>query len=529
MGVHDHDDLIEDLSDEAMDAAAAHLRSLRDRVESVDPGPDPVTHSLLATVIGEDLTELETQILIAPPDPFLGVHSANLRVAAQSAAMEPSHAHALATRYAQIPTQFLQAAARHRRLAEGGLTPAAVQVQRTMDQIDGYLTSPLTDDPFVGLSLPDGWEGADRWRSDMEEVVTTTIRPAFAEYRDVLASDILPRSRGDDRPGICHLPGGEEAYRRLVERFVTVPWDPSEVHAIGMHHATETLVEEYATTGQRALGTDDPVQIFNRLRTDRSLRYDSAEEMLAHAQEIVGRAWAAIDGWLGARPDGPCRVLPVPSTLAKDMPPAYYVAPATDGSRPGTYFLNTHEPTTRDRFSSEAVAFHEAIPGHHFDRALATQLTDIPMFRRLRAQNAHAEGWGLYSERLADEMGLYSGEVDRLGMLSADSWRAGRLVVDTGMHHHGWTRHQAVQFLRDNTAINLPTIDQEIDRYIGWPGQALSYKMGHIEILRLRREAEETMGSRFDIVGFHDTVLTSGSVSLPVLGDLVRDWNGQSG
>ncbi|MGA7270581.1 MAG: DUF885 domain-containing protein, partial [Acidimicrobiia bacterium] len=213
---------------------------------------------------------------------------------------------------------------------------------------------------------------------------------------------------------------------------------------------------------------------------------------------------------------------------AKDMPPAYYMVPAPDGSRPGTYFLNTHRPETRDRFSAEDTAFHEAIPGHHFDRALAAALTDLPAFRRLRSQSVHAEGWGLYAERLADEMGLYTGAVDRLGMLSADSWRAGRLVVDTGMHHLGWSRQQAVDFLTGWTAVNTPTIEQEVDRYIGWPGQALSYKMGQIEILHLRARAEAELGRSFDIVGFHDTLLTSGSVTIPVLTQLVETWIDQT-
>lgn len=525
-GIHDHDAEIEDLSDDGLNARAHELRELRDHVTRARASSqdETITQSLLTTVIDSDLTELETEILVGPPDPYLGVHSTTLRAVAQTVAVEPPHASALAQRYALLPTLFIQAASRHRRLTDEGRSPAAVSVQRSIDQIDGYLASPLDTDPFVHMTLPEGWQGADRWRADMESTVTDLIRPAYAEYRDVLAEEILPRSRGDDEPGICHLRGGGDIYARLVERFVTVPTDPSEIHAIGTTYATETLVAEYAEIGQSALGTDVPSDIYARLRTDRSLRYESREEMLDHAREVVARAWGAIDGWLGARPDGPCRVLPVPDELSKDMPPAYYYPPAMDGSRPGTYFLNTHEPHTRDRFAAEAMAFHEAIPGHHFDRALATHLTSIPMFRRMRAHNVHAEGWGLYSERLADEMGLYSRPIDRLGMLAADSWRAGRLVVDTGMHQQGWTRHQAVQFMRDHTPVNLPAIDREVDRYIGWPAQALAYKMGHIEILRLRRRAEQELGSAFDLVGFHDTVLTSGSVSLPVLGQLVDAW-----
>lgn len=528
IGEHRHDAEIEDLSDSSRRDHVSRLRTLHIRVEETAPDEDPITHALLLSVIEADLVEEETEILIGPVDPYLGPHSEQLRMAAQTRALEPAHAQALARRYRQIPRLLDQASARHLRLASDGRPPAAATVRRVIDQIDAYLAGPVSEDAFVRLQLPDGWGAADTWRSDTAEVVESQVRPAYAAYRRELEEKVLPLARTDDHPGISYIEDGSEIYERLVERFVTIPYDPADIHRIGIEHATEKLVAEYAEIGREAFGVADSTAIFERLRTDPSLRYSSEEEMLAHAEEVVARAWAAIDGWLGARPDGPCRVLPVPEALAKDSPPAYYMQPSPDGTRPGTYFLNTYQPATRDRFSAEDTAFHEAIPGHHFDRALASALTDLPAFRRFRSQNVHAEGWGLYAERLADEMGLYSGPVDRLGMLAADSWRAGRLVVDTGMHHHGWSRDQAVQFLVDWTPINRPTIEQEIDRYIGWPGQALSYKMGQIEILRLRTVAERTMGSAFDIVAFHDALLTSGSVTIPVLEHLVTTWMAQA-
>ncbi|HEX2154490.1 MAG TPA: DUF885 domain-containing protein [Acidimicrobiia bacterium] len=524
IGAHEYDDRIEDLSESGRASHISSLLTLAVDVEATDPSDDPMTHALLESMLSVDVAEAETEVLVWPPDANLGIHSELLRWTAQTRASEPAHAGALALRYEQVPRLLDQALARHGRLAADGVSPTRTSVQRVIDQIDAYLASELHTDPFISLQLPDDWDGASTWRSRMEETVATEIRPAFATYRTGLAEQVLPSGRGNDQVGVVHLPGGDDIYRRLVRRFVTVPYDPAEVHRIGHLHATETLMDEWASTGEGAFGISDRADLFERLRTDSSLRYSSEEEMLSHAEEVVTRAWSAIDGWLGARPDGPCRVLPVPDALAKDMPPAYYLQPSPDGSRPGTYFLNTYRPYTRDRFAAEATAFHEAIPGHHFDRALAASLTDLPDFRRFRPHNVHAEGWGLYSERLADEMGLYSGPVDRLGMLMADSWRAARLVVDTGIHHHGWTRDQAVQYLVDWTPINRPTIEQEVDRYIGWPGQALSYKMGQIEIERLRRQAEERLGSSFDIVGFHDAVLTSGSVTMPVLGQIVSDW-----
>jgi uncharacterized protein (DUF885 family) len=200
------------------------------------------------------------------------------------------------------------------------------------------------------------------------------------------------------------------------------------------------------------------------------------------------------------------------------------MSPPLDGSRPGTYFINTYKPEERDLFEYESIHFHEGIPGHHFDRSLAAELEGLPPFRRYAMVYAHTEGWGLYSERLADEMGLYSSDIDRLGMISADAWRAGRLVTDTGIHAMGWSRQQAIDFLQKWTPIGLLTIEQEVDRYIGMSGQALSYKMGQLEIMRLRQESEKNLGDRFDIKGFHDTMLIHGAMPLPLLGQVVQEW-----
>lgn len=246
--------------------------------------------------------------------------------------------------------------------------------------------------------------------------------------------------------------------------------------------------------------------------------------MLEHSRATIERAWAAVPEWFGVMPKGPCVVEPVPDALAPAMPDAYYGVGSPDGSRPGTYYLNTYRPETRTRFDGEAIAHHEAIPGHHFDRTLAAELTGIPRFRNYDANIAHAEGWGLYAERLADEMGLYSGPVDRLGMVSSDAWRAIRLVVDTGIHHLGWTRSQAIEFFTDHAPVSGESIAAEVDRYIAMPGQALAYKIGQREIYRLREKARREMADRFSYPGFHDVVLTNGSVPLKVLGELVDDW-----
>ena len=225
--------------------------------------------------------------------------------------------------------------------------------------------------------------------------------------------------------------------------------------------------------------------------------------------------------WFGRLPEADCVVMPIPEHEEEHSVLGYYWQPAADGSRPGQYYLNTRLPERRPRYESEALAYHESIPGHHLQIAIAQELTGIPEFRRHRGVTAFDEGWGLYTERLADEMGLYSSDLDRLGILAFDAWRACRLVLDTGIHALGWTRQQAIDYMRDNSPVMIENIINEVDRYISWPGQALAYKTGQLEILRLRAWAEAELGERFDIRAFHDAVLLQGAVPLPTLDDLV--------
>jgi uncharacterized protein (DUF885 family) len=214
--------------------------------------------------------------------------------------------------------------------------------------------------------------------------------------------------------------------------------------------------------------------------------------------------------------------VPIPPHEEKHSTIAYYREPAADGARPGQYYVNTYAPETRPRYEAETLAFHESVPGHHLQIAIAQELEGLPAFRRFGGTTAYIEGWGLYTERLSEEMGLLSGETDRFGVLSFDAWRASRLVVDTGIHALGWTRQQAIDFMAAHTALGENNIGNEVDRYIAWPGQALAYKLGQLELLRLRAEAGDRLGDRFDIRVFHDAVLEGGALPLPALREAVE-------
>jgi uncharacterized protein (DUF885 family) len=526
LGDHRYDDRADDLSAEAEQRLRGTWAALRERASALDgelDETDRVTRDLLVHELDDNVRGIDLRLAELASDQMEGIHADLLITAAQLRAPEPEHATMALERARQFGRMLAQASERFREGLAAGRTPARINVERSINQVDGYLSSPLESDPFAHLAGPDDWEGLEAWRGQLTDIVRDDLRPAFARYRDVLHDELLPVARPDDRAGLQWLDDGAEMYQALIEIHTGLRLTPDELHAIGRAEATEDLPAQYVELGGREFGTTELSEIFARLLDDPALRYRDGDEILAHARACLDAAGEAMGDWFGILPQAPCELKPVPDYLAADAPAAYYTPPAPDGSRPGEYHVNLHEPTDRGRAETASIAFHEAIPGHHLQLAIATERTDLPAFRRLSwGHTAFVEGWALYTERLADEMGLYESDVDRLGMLASDSWRACRLVVDTGLHAMGWTREQAIDFMRANAPVNREEIVVEVDRYIGMPGQALAYKVGQREILRLRDEARGALGPDFDIKAFHDTVLGAATISLRVLRDRVR-------
>jgi uncharacterized protein (DUF885 family) len=529
LGDHRYDDQIEDLSAEGEAAQRSAHVELRDRLQAIDTSAlglvDQVTAALLMTSLDDRILVADLGIAELASDQMDGPHMTFLVCAPQLAAAEPEHANMLVGRLGRLGGALDDALDRFRDGLARGRTPAQLCVARSINSIDGYLASPVSTDPFINMEGPTGWSGEAAWRDALTEVVRSSVRPAYLRFRDALEFELLPRGRPDDKAGLCWIDDGEELYTALVRLHTSIDITADEIHAIGVEHVEVALPAEYGTLGARAFGTDDIAEIFDRIRHDPDLKFPSADAIVERAEATVARGVAAMDSWFGRLPMAPCRVEPVPEFMEKDLPGAYYFPPAEDGSRPGTYFINRRNATEQSRVEAESVAFHEAIPGHHLQLAIASELVGLPAFRRhLTGSTSYIEGWGLYAERLADEMGLYSGDVDRLGMLAADSWRAGRLVVDTGLHAKGWSRERARDYLGTNAPVGVDELEAEVDRYVAIPGQAVSYKIGQREIVALRADAESRLGSRFDIRGFHDAVLGSGGVTLPVLRQIVHAW-----
>ncbi|MFF0491503.1 DUF885 domain-containing protein [Nocardia sp. NPDC004068] len=526
LGDRRFDDRIEDLSEAAEQRLTGVYQGLLQRVSALDAAAltdrDRITRALLIQELASAVDQLEWRPVEMACDQMDGVHAATLTLAPQTNAPAPENARALVRRFRQFDTLFAQAAERFRAGLAAGRAPARVVVERSLNQLDGYLASDPADDPFVTFPGPADWDGESAWRATLSEVASEVIRPALREYRTALAEELLPAARPDDKAGLCWLGSdGEDIYRRLLRRHTTLDdLGAEEIHALGLAEL-ERLREEYARVGGALFGLRDQAEIFERLRADPALRYRDGAEILADARAALADADAAMPDWFGRLPEESCAIVPVPEFLAADVAGAYYFPPAADGSRPGTYFVNLYDPSDQPRYQTRAIAYHEAIPGHHLQLTIANELTGVPRFQRQSfANTAFVEGWALYTERLADEMGLYPDDLARIGMLAADSFRSARLVVDTGLHARGWSRQRAIDFMVAHVPVGRTELETEVDRYIAIPGQAVGYKVGQLEIARQRARVAERLGERFDIKTFHDTVLGSGSVSLPVLREL---------
>jgi uncharacterized protein (DUF885 family) len=422
---------------------------------------------------------------------------------------------------------FDAAAHRYAEAKRDGRIPTAVGTRQAMEQIEGHIGRDVADDVMVTVDLPDGVDQA-AIRREAAGIVEAEIRPALRRLLACLRDELLPVARPDDKVGIRFVPGGTEGYRAAVRKHTTTELSPEEIHQIGLD-CLAALQDEWAEIGGRALGVSDVPAILERLRDDPSLRCTSSGEIVRTVTDALRRAEEARDGWFPRYDIPDCVIEEIDPVEAGNAPMAYYRPPAAGGLRPGAHCVLTTEPKQRYLYEYEALAFHESTPGHHLQIA-SSQTLPLPAFRRFLDAEVcgYVEGWGLYCERLADEMGLYTSDLQRLGMLSFDSLRACRLVVDTGMHHYGWSRSQAMDFMWRNTATTQANVRNEIDRYIGWPGQALAYMVGRREIQRLRGEAERQLGPDFDIRAFHGTVLGNGAVPLGVLEQLVAGWAEQT-
>jgi len=406
-------------------------------------------------------------------------------------------------------------------LAGGWSAPRPV-VERLVTQLDAQLAQSAAESPHADVTLPAEWnaEEAARARKALVSAVETGVRPGLAAYRDFLRNELLPTAR--TAPGADKLPGGDACYRAMIRLETGTTRSAREIHDIGVAQVAKIESEMLAIA--KAAGAADIASYVAALDAKPGVNYSTREEIVAHNREFIDKARAALPKVFRVQPTTPVEVRPIEAFREKDASRGQYQHAPPDGSRPGIYFVNTLDPQTLRRYATAALAAHEALPGHHMQIALAQETKGLPRFQRDLPPTVYVEGWGLYSERLADELGLYSGDAERFGMLEGQRIRAVRLVADTGLHGLGWSRDQAVEYAVAHGVITRKQAERAIDRYITWPGQALAYMMGQLELQEMRAAAEKSRGAAFDVREFHDRVLRHGGVPLPVVRREIDAW-----
>jgi uncharacterized protein (DUF885 family) len=398
-----------------------------------------------------------------------------------------------------------------------GYTAPKQNVRTVIEQVGTLAATPLKDSPF---GSPAQRDKTPAFQKAFNALATEALNPAARRYADFLEKEYLPAAR--EATAISANPNGAACYEASVLAHSSSPKTAKEVHALGLEQV-EALTKEMQAIGERSFGTGDVPALLQRLRTDRAYRFKSRQEKIAYSQAALARAKRAIPERFGLLPKADVVITPYPAFREKNAPNEYN-PPAEDGSRPAVFFISAYQADKQNRAADESTAFHETIPGHHMQVAIALERTGIHPIGRYISNGGYVEGWALYAERLADEMRLFTGDLDRLGMLSSQAFRASRLVVDSGLHALGWSRQRAIDYMLAHTAETDHAVAAEIDRYIIWPGQATAYMIGMLEIRAAREEAERAMGPRFDLKAFHDRVLEDGAVPLTFMREKIRQW-----
>lgn len=522
VGDHRYDDQLsrESIADEQR--RSTETQDLLDALGRIDraalPTSDQVNYDMFRGELEDRLASFRFREYLVPINADSGFHSGfALMPQALRFADVKDYDNYLA-RLRAFPTYMDDHIARMREGLKAGITVPKVALAGVDSSVAALMPSDSTSSPLYApfRAIPSTIGDADRTRLEAagRAAMAEAVTPAYAKFKDFLTTEYIPGAR--ESIAASALPDGQAYYQHLVKRFTTLPITPDQVHETGLAEVARIRAE--METVMRSTGfTGDFAAFLQMLRTDPRFYPKTGEQLLKEGAWIAKRMDARLPSLFGRLPRQPYGVAPVPDYLAPKYTAGRYNGNPPEGTEAGYYWLNTYALETRPLYNLEALTLHEAVPGHHLQIALANEAEGVPNFRRYSYISAFGEGWGLYSEWLGLEAGFYKDPYSNFGRLTYAMWRAARLVVDTGMHVKGWTRQQSIDYLAANTALSLHECTTETDRYISWPGQALSYKMGELKIRELRARAEKALGSRFDRRRFHDAVLANGSVPLPVL------------
>lgn len=523
-------DRLQDVSLDAIGLRTAKTRQFLDRLsqidlESLEPS-EQIDHALIDLTLLQSISDTDFQTHLMPITNREGFHITFPELANTMRLKTEKDIENYIARLRDFSRFTDQHISLLRAGISAGLTQPAIIMRGSVSQARAHVVEDgqqsllyrnISDEVRESL----GTETWKRLGPKVIQAIEQSVVPAYRRFADFLEDEYVPACRGSI--AIAATPRGREFYRACIRKFTTIDVTPEELFETGIRENARIRKEMEAIRTTVGFEGDLPA-FLEHLRTDPKFYPKTADELLKEVALILKRADGRLPELFGRLPRIPYGIKEVPAYVAPQTSSAYYWPPATDGTRGGFYYINTYDLKSRPLYQLESLSMHEAVPGHHLQLALQAELTGLHPLRRHSGFTAFIEGWALYSERLAKEIGFYKDPYQEFGRLSMEAWRASRLVVDPGIHHMGWTREQAIKYMRDNTALSEHNIVAEIDRYIGWPGQALAYKTGELAITQMRRTAERKLGERFDVRAFHDRVLEAGSIPIPILQQRVDEW-----
>ncbi|MCY3412035.1 MAG: DUF885 domain-containing protein [Candidatus Heimdallarchaeota archaeon] len=528
-GVHKYNDQLGEVSVEAMLVQLDELRAMNLRYQSISPDSLPsderMNHRILGYQIQARINNLEAKSYYFPINSFSAFYYWLPQMHTNIPLNGLDDYLNYIARLHAIPQLVEDYTLTLRTAIEQGYTPAKAALKGALDSLNKQIKDDPTESGFYEpfMQFPRSISSDDRLelKTEAQKVIKDKIIPAFSSFAYFMEHEYIPSAR--DNPGAHGLPDGKEFYQAQITRYTTTTLSAQEIHDIGkkevarIHEEMNEIINDLNFEG-------DFKQFTQFLRTDPQFYATSADQLLERAAYICKKIDGKLPELFSQLPRLPYGIEVVPEAYAPYTTTAYYSPGNADGTKAGNYYINTYDLPSRPLYELEALTLHEAVPGHHLQIALQHELDNLPDFRKFEWYSAFGEGWALYSERLGLECGFYEDLYSNFGRLSYEMWRATRLVVDTGIHALGWTEEQAVSYMMEHTSLTELNIRNEITRYIGWPGQALAYKMGEIRIRQLRARAEEKLGRRFDIREFHRRLLENGSIPLDILEQVVDEW-----
>jgi uncharacterized protein (DUF885 family) len=523
-----YNDQINDYSVKAVNDSLAREQNLLMRLAAIDvtglSDQEKISHDLLLRQFTEDQEAAPFKEWEMPIDQRSGIYLTYPQLAAELTFTTVKDYDDWIARLRAIPHAFDQVSENMAIGIEDHRVPPKFLLKLALDEVNTLAHQKAEDSPLAlplkkfPASIPAAEQ--ERIKSEMIDEIRSDVLPAYLRFARFLEVSYIPAGR--DEPSLSALPDGKKYYEFLIRRITTTNLTAEQIHQIGLDEVKRDEAE-MLTIAQK-LGFADLKSFRASLKTNPKLKPASREALLDAYRGYLGPMQAKLPQIFGRLPKAKFEVVPVPDFMEKSAAPAYYEHPSPDGTRPGRLFINTYNAQDRNLYSVEDIAYHEGIPGHHFQISIAQEAEGLPTFRKYLQYTAYTEGWGLYAEGLGKDVGFYQNPYSDYGRLEGDIWRAIRLVVDTGVHSKGWTRDQMVEFFHDHSNIDDTSIQSEVDRYISTPGQALAYKVGQLTILQLRARAQKALGSKFDLRAFHDQIVDAGALPLDVLSDRIDAW-----